>query len=79
MVNHGQLNPYRPPRNPGWADHWQPRHWQTNTTHRARPGRNTSTKPDRPATANLRTNREDNEDNIRLHQHVLQRIQPHDA
>ena len=72
--------PYRPPHKPGQADHWQPRRRRTNTTRRAPPRRNAmSATSDRPATANLRTNREDNKDNVRLHRHGLQRNRTHDA
>ena len=44
---------------------------RTNTTQLARPGRNTSTAPDRPAAATLRTEREDNKNNVRLHRRRL--------
>ena len=45
----------------------------------ARPGRNTTTTSDRPATANPRTNLEDNKDDIWLHRRGLQHNRPHDA
>ena len=44
--------------------------------HRARSGRITSTAPDRPAAATLRTNREDNENNVPLHRRGLQNWLP---
>ena len=46
---------------------------------RARPSCTTTASSDRPDTTNLRTSREDNHYNTRLHRRGLQRIQPRDA
>ena len=70
----GRPSPYGPPHNPRHADHWRLRRQITNTTRRAHPGLNTMTATsDRPATPNLRINRKDNKDNIRLRRHGLLR------
>ena len=78
-IKRGRPGPYAPPHNPRHADHWRLRRQGTTTMCRARPGHNTMTvTSDRPTATNLRTNREDNKDNIRLRQCGLQRNRPHD-
>ena len=75
----GQPRPNDPPHDPRQADDWRLRQQRTKTTCRARPGRNTMTAiSDRPAATNLRTNGEDNQDNIQLRWRGLQRDRPHE-
>ena len=73
----GRPDPYGPPHNPRQADHRQLPGRRTHTTRRARRGCNSMTATsDGPAATHLRTNREDNKDNIWLRQRGVQRDRP---